>query len=353
MIGRSIRQVGTLAAATALLALAGCGGEGNAEQETQAAKPERIANVITTEIVSRPFTNYLDLVGEIEPWRRVTVSIEEVGVIDRIAVEKGMKIKKGAVLAHLEDDLLKAAANEAQASLKLSRLRRDNQKRLFDEEALSESAYLESQYQFDMAQARFNLASARLSKTTIRAPISGVLDTKELEVGELAGVSRSFADIVDIDRVKVVAGVPERHLRHVQINTNVTITFPAYPGMTREGQTSLIGTTIDSENRTVPMEIVIPNPDHKLKPEMASIIRIVKDQIPDAIVIPQDAVVDTDQGMIVFVAEGSVARAVQVVLGPISKDQVVVLEGLKAGMSLITIGHRDLVDGEPIRLRTP
>jgi RND family efflux transporter MFP subunit len=268
-----------------------------------------------------------------------------------LTVEKGQKVQKGALLARLEDDLLRAAAKEAEASLNISKLNLNNQKRLFEEQAAAESAYLQSQYQLDIAQARYDIAQARLARTVIRAPISGVVDTRELEEGELASATRPFMDIVDIDRVRVVAGVPERHLRHVQINTNVTITFPAYPNMTQEGRISFIGTTIDPDNRTVPVEIILSNPEHLLKPEMASVIRVVRDHIPEAIVIPQDAVVDTDQGMMVFTAAGSVARAVPVTLGPLSQDQVVVLEGIQAGMALITVGHRDLVDGEPIRIR--
>ena len=349
MVGRILRHMGTVMAMVSPIAITACGDAGSEAIDT---KPERIANVVTTEVTPRSFTNYLDLVGEIKAWQRVSVTIEEIGIIERLTVEKGEKIKKGALLARLKDDLLQATAKETEASLNISKLNLDNQKRLFEEQAAAESAYLESQYQHDMAQARYDLATARLAKMEIRAPISGVVDTRELDEGELATAASAFMDIVDIDRVKVVAGVPERHLRHVQINTGVTIAFPAYPDLTMDGQISFIGTTIDHDNRTIPVEIILANPAHRLKPEMAALIRVVRDHIPEAFVVPQDAVVDTDQGMMVFVAEGSIARTVPVTLGPISQDQVVVIDGIRSGMALITLGHRDLVDGEPIRVRT-
>lgn len=352
MVGQIIRHLGTVLAMVSPIAITACGEDGNARPEGADTNPERIANVVTTEVTPRSFTNYLNLVGEIRAWQRVSVTIEEVGIIERLAVEKGQEVKKGTLLARLKDDLLQATAKEAEASLNISKLNLNNQKRLFAEQAAAESAYLESQYQHDIAQARYDLATARLAKMVIRAPLSGVVDTRELEEGELATAARAFMDIVDIDRVKVVAGLPERHLRHVQINTGVTIAFPAYPDLSVEGQISFIGTTIDKDNRTVPVEIILANPEHHLKPEMAALIRVVRDHIPEAFVVPQDAVVDTDQGMMVFVAEGSIARSVPVTLGPISQDQVVVLDGIQSGMALITLGHRDLVDGEPIRVRT-
>ena len=352
MIDRTVWQDGILGVLILLVGALGCGQEGSAIEEGSDGQNERYANVLTTTITPRSFTNHLNLVGEVEAFRRVTVSIEEVGIVERIAVEKGQRVKPGALLARLQDDLLKAATNEAEASLKMRALTLTNQKRLYEEGALAESAYLEAQYQYDMAQARYDLANARLSRTVIRAPIMGVVDSRQLEEGELAMVTLPFMDIVDIDRVKIVAGVPERHLRHIQLDTPVTISFPAYPDMMLEGRITFIGTTIDPENRTISVEMELPNPEHKLKPEMAAMIRVVKDHIPEAIVIPQDAVVDTDQGMIVFIAEESTARAVPVTLGPVSQDQVVAIEGLQTGMALITVGHRDLVNGEPIQVRS-
>ncbi|HCQ00291.1 MAG TPA: hypothetical protein DIT99_06175, partial [Candidatus Latescibacteria bacterium] len=91
--------------------------------------------------------------------------------------------------------------------------------------------------------------------------------------------------------------------------------------------------------------------DNILKPEMATTIRVVKDYIPETIVIPQDAVIDTDQGMVVFIVDGNMAKAMPVTLGSVSQDQVVVTEGLDVDMPLITVGHRDLVNGELVDVK--
>ncbi len=351
MVTRITNRFGLAACLAGVLVNTGCGESGSAANETAAVEETRAVNVVTSVVRPREFINHLRLVGEVKPVRRVVVSIEATGLVKRIEVEKGESVRQNAVLARLDDELLRAAADEAEAALNASGLTLRNQKRLLDQKALAESVYLDTRYRHDMNLARHQQAQTYLSKTVIRAPISGVVDSRDLEVGELATPGRELMDLVDIDRVKIVAGVPERHLKHVTDGTRATLTFPAYPDVVLEADISYIGTTLDPESRTVPVEITLDNPGHRLKPEMAVTIRVVKDNIPVAIVIPQDAVIDTDQGRIVFLADKNVARSVPVALGSTSGDQVLVTNGLSVGDSLIVVGHRNLVNGESIQVR--
>ena len=351
MINRARHWVGSAACMVGILAAAGCSESGSAANEASAVEETRSVNVVTRVVEPWEFINHLRLVGEVKPVRRVVVSIEATGLVRRIEVEKGESVRQNAVLARLDDELLKAAADEAEAAVNASGLTLRNQERLLEQKALAESVYLDTKYRHDINLARHQQAQTYLSKTVIRAPISGVVDSRNLEVGELATPGREFMDLVEIDRVKIVAGVPERHLKHVTDGTRATLTFPAYPDVTLEADISYIGTTLDPDSRTVPVEITLDNPAHRLKPEMAVTIRVVKDNIPAGIVIPQDAVIDTDQGRIVFLADQNVARSVPVELGSTSGDQVLVTNGLATGDTLIVVGHRNLVNGETIQVR--
>ena len=351
MIGRFSRHYILPVGLMVMVTLSGCGESGNAAGEEKAVRKKRAVNVIVSPVQIRSFTNYLNLVGEVKPRRRVVVSIEANGMIERIAIEKGQWVKKNTVLAEIEDDLLQAEIREVQASLKASTLNLNNQKKLFDQKAAAESAYLDTQYLYDIAKARLTHVQARLNKTIIQAPISGVIDDRFLEEGELAIAGVAFVEIVEIDRVKIVAGVPERYLRYVQKGTEAVLNFPAYPDTIRVARVTYVGTTLDPDSRTVPIEIEISNSDYILKPEMATTIRVVKDYIPETIVIPQDAVIDTDQGMVVFIVDGNMAKAMPVTLGSVSQDQAVVTEGLDVDMPLITVGHRDLVNGELVEVK--
>lgn len=334
-----------------LFVAAACGESGSAANENVTEKKKRTVNVVARVVEPREFTNYLRLVGEVKPARLVVVSIQASGLVESIEVDKGQVVTKGEVLASLEDGLLKASVDEAEAALNSSRLALRNNKRLYDQNALAESVYFDTKYRHDMNQARFEQAAAYLSKTVIRAPISGVVESRNLEVGELAIPGKELVKLVDIDRIKIVAGVPERHLNHVEKGTEAILTFPVYPKIREKEIITYMGTTLDPDSRTVPIEFILNNPNHRLKPEMAVTIRVVKEHIIQAIVIPQDAVIDTDQGRTVFVADNDIARSVSIKLGSISGDQVVVSEGLMAGDLLIVVGHRNLVDGESIQVK--
>jgi len=351
MINRMISRYGLAAGISVVLLATGCGESESAANEAAAVEETRAVNVVTRVVRPQEFINHLRLVGEVKPVRRVVVSIEATGLVKRIEVEKGESVRQDAVLARLDDELLSAAVDEAEAAVNASGLTLRNQKRLLEQKALAESVYLDTKYRHDINLARYQQAQTYLSKTIIRAPISGVVDSRSLEAGELATPGRELMALVDIDRVKIVAGIPERHLKHVTGGTRATLTFPAYPDVTLEADISYIGTTLDPDSRTVPVEITLDNPGHRLKPEMAVTIRVVKDNIAEAIVIPQDAVIDTDQGRIVFLVDRNVARSVPVALGSASGDQVLVTNGLSAGDSLIVVGHRNLVNGESIQVR--
>ena len=351
MITRYGHWFGLAACTLAVLATAGCSERGSAANEAAAEQETRAVNVVTRVVEPGEFINHLRLVGEVKPVRRVVVSIEATGLIKQIEVEKGESVEQNAVLARLDDELLQAAEDEARAAVNASGLTLRNQKRLLEQKALAESVYLDTRYRHDMDLARHRQARTYLGKTVIRAPISGVVDSRMMEVGELATPGREFMELVDVNRVKIEAGAPERHLKYVTKGTRATLTFPAYPDAAVEAVITYIGTTLDPDSRTLPIEITLDNPDHRLKPEMAVTIRVVKDNIPEAIVIPQDAVIDTDQGRIVFLADRNVARSVPVALGSTSGDQVLVTNGLATGDTLIVVGHRNLVNGETIQVR--
>ncbi len=332
------------------LILFSCSERSNATRDIP-ERENRTVNVVARIVETREFNNYFRLVGEVKAQRRVVVSLEVNGLIKSIDVKKGQSVNKGDVLAQIEDDLLRAAVAEAEAALNSSKLKLRNNTRLYEQNVIAESVFLESKYNNDFNEARYKQAKSYLKRAIIKAPISGVVDKLEMEAGELATVGRQIIELVNVDQVKVVAGVPERHLKYIQEGTQATVTLPGFPDIHLEKAINYIGTTLDPDSRTIPVEINLDNPGYYLKPEMGVTIRVVKEHIPQAIVIPQDAVIDTDQGRIVYVVEGHVARSIPITLGAIAGDQVLVTNGLAVGDSLIVVGHRSLVDGESIKVR--
>jgi membrane fusion protein (multidrug efflux system) len=332
---------------------AGCGN--NDEVATNgsdgaADAPGRVTNVEVMEIVPRPFEEYIRVSGTVKAGAFATVSAEEAGVVERFERDKGDAVSAGDVVVRLRSDLLTASFQEAEAAYKLAEATAKRQENLFAQRSISEQQYLNAKYNRDMAKARLEQLAARLARTVIRSPISGLVDSRFVEQGEYVGPGTPLFTVVDVDTVKIEAGIPERYIPDLRKGTSAEITFDVYPDKVFKGRIRFVGASIDPRNRTFPTEIVLPNPEHLIKPEMLARLRILRRRLENAIVVPLDAVIERDGKAQVFVARGEIAQRREVAIGPAEGDQVVLLSGVAPGDLLIVVGHRDLTDGERIRV---
>ena len=131
----------------------------------------------------------------------------------------------------------------------------------------------------------------------------------------------TVARIVDLDPVKVTAGVPERYAADVSVGAKATVSFDVLEGEVFETSISYVGATVEALSRTFPVEVVLENPNGLVKPQMVANMAVVRRSIEEAVVVPQDALVRVEGGYVAFVAvdgaDGTVAAAVRPVLvGP-------------------------------------
>lgn len=309
----------------------------------------KVVNVEVEEIDSVGFTSYIRLTGEIEALEDVVVSAEESGVIQRYFVQKGDYVKRGAPLAKIDDDVLSAQVGEARASAQLAAERYERQRRLWEEEKIgSEIAFLETKYQAELQEARLKMLQARLDRTLIRAPLSGIFDERYAEAGEMVTSGTRVGRIVEVDRLKVNGGVPERFAHSVEVGDTARVTLAVLPGEELVGVIEYVGAAVDQQNRTFPIEVTIENPHRALKPRMVANIEIVDARLAGAVVVPQTAILRTEDGYQVFIVAESdgrlVAQARPVRVGPTHANRTVVNEGLKAGDRVIVRGQQ-LVEG--------
>jgi multidrug efflux pump subunit AcrA (membrane-fusion protein) len=115
-----------------------------------------------------------------------------------------------------------------------------------------------------------------------------------------------------------------------------------------------VGATVNPENRTFAVELLVPNPGRAIKPEMVASIEIVRRSLEAAIVIPQEAIVRVEEGFVGFVVEedgtGTVARVRTLVLGSTQQNQVVVESGLEPGDRLVVVGQNQVANGDHVRV---
>jgi membrane fusion protein, multidrug efflux system len=343
--------------ALALLA-SGCAGDARADSSDEDATFQRVINVAVAVVAPGPFREMIRVTGTVRADRDVVVSAEEAGVIRELLVARGAEVRAGQPLARIDARVLETQVKEAEARAALARETWDRRRRLFEEDRVgSELAYLEARYQWEQADAAVATLRERLQRTLVRAPGEGILDERLVEVGAMVSAGSTVARIVRIDPIKVVAGIPERFAGDVTAGAAAHVTFDVFPGQAFEGRIGFVGSTVNPRNRTFEIEVVIPNPGGNIKPEMIANVEVTRRDVADAIAVPQDALVRVEQGFVAFVAEnedgGETARVRPVTLGPAQGNRVVVHDGLEHGDRLIVVGHKQVADGDRIRITRP
>lgn len=338
--------------------LAACGSEsaGASEDSAEAAEAYvKVVNVEATRVESGGFTAFVRITGEAEAEHDITVSAEEGGRLVRFFTEKGDRVGRGAPIAKIADEILRAQVAEARASAELDRERYLRQKQVWEEERIgSEITYLQTKAQAEQANARLNLLQARLDRTTVRSPVAGIVDDRYVDAGEGVIPGTRIARVIDTKRLKITGGVPERFGPFISAGGTAIITFDVLQGRPFEGTIRYVGEAIDPGSRTFPIEILMDNPDGAVKPHMIANVRVATERLENVVVVPQEVVLRTELGYQVFVVgerDGSpVAEARPVVLGPTFENRAVVENGLEPGDLLVTKGHQLVDPGDHVQV---
>ena len=340
-----------------------CGGEtqvGDAASgsETQAsgqATFQRIINVEVQSVEPSLFREIIRITGTVQANQDVTLSAEESGVVRELLVPRGASVGQGDPLVRIDDAILQPQVREAEARAALAQESWERRRMLFEEDGVgSELAYLEARYQSDQAQAQLATLRERLDRTLIRAPIHGVVDERMVEVGTMVSAGTPVLRMVQIDPVKVQGGVPERFSDDVRAGASARVTFDVLRDEIFQAEIRFVGSTVNPRNRTFEVELALPNPGRIIKPEMVANLELSRQDLTDALVIPQNALVRVEEGFVVFVAGEengeAVAQVRPVRLGPAQRNLVVVEEGLAPGDRLIVLGQNQVANGDRIQV---
>jgi RND family efflux transporter MFP subunit len=315
----------------------------------------KVVNVEANRLMLHSFDDYIRVTGEVKAFNDITVATEESGVIEEYLVDKGAHVEQGQGLARLKSDILKSQLAEAQANADLAKEQYERQKTLWQKDKIgSELAYLQAKTASDGAEARLATLKIRLKNTVVRAPVSGIFEEKYVDVGEMAALGTPVLRVLDIDKLIIKGGVPERYALAISPGDSATITMDLFPDQSFTGEISYVGGSVNPGNRTFPVEIELNNPGRNIKPSMIANVRMVRERLEDVIIVPRHVVQRTQNGYQLYLAKENdgrlvaVARAVEI--GPARRNEIVIQSGLLPGELLITLGYQQLDEGSPIRI---
>lgn len=331
---------------------------GQAEEptaETAQTAEMRSINVEVQTLGRVAFNGFTRLTGTVEADQDVTIAAEEAGVVRALLVEKGTRVEAGQPILKIEDEVLRAQYEQAQAQAELARETFERQRRLWEDEQIgSEIAYLETKYGAEVATANAKALAARLERTTVRAPVAGILEDRLVEVGAMVSPGTPVARIIDVDPVKIVAGAPERFAGDVARGAEARVVLDALGGREFDGAVGFVGAAVDTDSRTFPLEVVVPNPDGRIKPGMVATLSILRTALDSAVVVPQQALQRVEDGFVAYVAVerdgATVAEVRPVVAGVSANDRVVIESGLQPGDRLIVVGQQQVAPGDRLTI---
>jgi membrane fusion protein, multidrug efflux system len=333
--------------------VAGCGRAGAEEDGARAEERLRTLNVEVAEVQPRAFSQVVRIVGTVTAERDVVISAEEGGTVRELLVRQGERVRPGQPLLRLDAGVLRAQLEQAVSQAELAEETWTRQRRLWEDEQVgTEMAYLQAKYNARTARAQARVLAERYERTTVRAPIGGVLDDRMVEVGSMVSPGSPVARILDVETVKVVGGVPERYAGEIRKGDEVVVTLDRLSGRDFTGIVDFVSAAVDRSNRTFTVEVAVANTGLTLKPGMVANVEIARERVEDALVVPRHAVLRREDGYLVYVAvptrEGWRAEARGVVPGGTRGDEVLITAGLEAREQVIVVGQQRVTHGDAL-----
>jgi len=287
--------------------------------------------------------------GKIDLDNNAYLSAMQGGTVTKIFVKEGSYVKVGQTLAQLDDEVMIKSMAQARQAVSFTTDLYNKQKALWDQKIGSEVQFLNSKNNMESAQNQLNTLLQQKELMKIKAIYPGVVDQVAIKLGQLVSPGMPAFRIVGTKGLKLNASIPESYIGKVQKGNSVNIYFP---DLNKEisGKVNYLSNIIDPLSRTVTAEISLPDNHKELKTNMVGILRINDYSRKDAIVIPVKNLLKSADGYYVFIAEksdsGLLAKTKVIKTGVVSGDKIEVLDGLKKGDQLITVGFQSIHDGD-------
>ena len=356
---RSIRTSALVVTISISLALAaaGCSGGdkpagGGGGGFSMPPTPVEVAAIERGELVDR-----FDAVGTFEAVESIHVVSEVSGIVRELPFQEGHPVARGAMLARLEDSELSASLARAEATLEQARNSFERVKKVVEQKAGAPQDLDDSRATLKVAEAEAALARARLDKTRIRAPFAGYVGARLVDRGAYLQPGQTITTLTQLDELEVTFGAPERYVPRLNLGASVTVSTPAYPDFSVEGEITVVDPVVDPETRTVNVKARVPNPGLRFRPGMSADVAAILDRKSDALLVPSAAVFAQGGATQVYVVgPDSTVQAAPVKLGTRLADAVEVLDGIEPGAKVVRAGHQKLYPGAkvmPIPARTP
>jgi RND family efflux transporter MFP subunit len=326
---------------------AGYGLFGKDTSYAEAPKDEAPVPVSSVTIAPKAIDAVVSAVGTLSSRNSSLLSSKIMGKVVALNAKEGDYVSQGKLLLRIESGEISAQVFQAQAAYNNAKLQYDRIKRLFDEKAATQMEMDQATLGLESANAGLNGAKAMESYTIIKAPISGQIIAKHINLGEMALPGQPLVKIEDNRNLRLEVTVREQELRYIQTGKPVIVQIDALPGRDIRGTVAQVVPVSDVRTHSFTVKIDIPSDKSLITGMYGKALFSIGRR--EAIVVPKTAIVELSgiSGVYIISAGGSaVFQMVQ--LGDVSGDSVEAVTGLKAGDQVIVSRHETRLDGRKV-----
>ena len=296
----------------------------------------------------RPIVDAVRATGRIEAVQAVELRSDEQGRITALLFHEGQFVSKGEQLIKIDDAMLRAQAERADADRDLAQQQLARVRRLREQNAAPPADLERVEAAARSANAALSLLQLQIARSVVRAPFSGVVGQRFVSLGDYVTTSSPLLTLQTVDPQRAVIEVPERHAASLHSGQTVEFTIAAEPQRKFAARVDFIDPIVDKTNRTITVKGLAANRDRLLKPGMFIEARLATAVRQNAVVIPEDAVQPLRTSNIAWVVDKGKASRRVVQLGVRSQGYVEVLSGVKAGEVVVVGGLERMGEGMPL-----
>jgi membrane fusion protein, multidrug efflux system len=297
----------------------------------------------------------LNAIGTTAAVQGVTVSADLPGTVERIAFDSGAAVRRGDVLAALDTRQERAQLAAVEAQRELARLNFDRMQGLLNERVISRAEFDRATAEQRETEARVGEIRAAIERKTIRAPFSGILGIRQVNLGQYLAGGAPLVNLQSLDPIYVNFGVPQQEVGAIRTSGAVRVSS----GVEITGRVTAIDSTVDERTRNIQVQATFPNPGGRLRPGMFVQTEVVLGASRSVVSLPASAISYAPFGDSVFVVSdlkdpaGKTYRGVRqqfVKVGGTRGDQIAITSGVKPGDEVVTSGVFKLRNGAPVQI---
>ncbi len=332
--------------------------KGQMIKQFMSAQGEPIQTVSTTAVESLEWQPKLDAVGTIQASQSVNISAEVAGMVEEIYVKQGENVQSGTPLVQLRTYDEQAKLDALKAAVQLAELTYKRDKAQFEASAISQQTLDIDKANWEIAKANVAQQQALLNKKLIRAPFTGQIGVRQIDVGQYLDPGAAITTLQALDSVYVDFYLPQQTLGTLKLGQKVHLKVDTYPSELFTGELIVINPKVEINTRNVRLRALLKNPQHKLLSGMYVSVNIATGGLKSQLTLPRSVLTFNAFGSSVYKLEQAgldsqgkpklIAKQSLVITGETRGDQIAIIKGINAGDTIVTTGQIKLHNGSPV-----